>query len=72
MQDDEYEFFRSIFSDQVIVQRALAAKNLTHARAGCIVASYLKFLPLFLMIIPGMVARILFQGSQTVSLRNST
>ncbi|CAF2678404.1 unnamed protein product [Rotaria sp. Silwood2] len=47
-------------SDQVIVQRALAAKNLTHARAGCIVASYLKFLPLFLMIIPGMVARILF------------
>ncbi|CAF4876525.1 unnamed protein product [Rotaria sp. Silwood1] len=44
----------------VIVQRALAAKNLTHARAGCIVASYLKFLPLFLMIIPGMVARILF------------
>ncbi|CAF2951834.1 unnamed protein product [Rotaria sp. Silwood2] len=48
-------------SDQVIVQRALAAKNLTHARAGCIVASYLKFLPLFLMIIPGMVARILFQ-----------
>ncbi|CAF0903357.1 unnamed protein product [Adineta steineri] len=47
-------------SDQVIVQRAPAAKNLTHARAGCIVASYLKFLPLFLMIIPGMAARILF------------
>ena len=25
-------------SDQVIVQRALAAKNLTHAKAGCIFA----------------------------------
>ncbi|CAF4384286.1 unnamed protein product, partial [Rotaria sp. Silwood2] len=47
-------------SDQVLVQRALAAKNLTHAQAGCIVAGYLKFLPLFLMIVPGMVARILY------------
>ncbi|CAF1673683.1 unnamed protein product, partial [Rotaria sp. Silwood1] len=47
-------------SDQVLVQRALAAKNLIHAQAGCIVAGYLKFLPLFIMIIPGMVARILF------------
>lgn len=49
-------------SDQVIVQRALAAKNLTHAKAGCIVASFLKFLPLFLIIFPGMIARILFTG----------
>jgi uncharacterized sodium:solute symporter family permease YidK len=32
-------------SDQVIVQRVLAAKNLTHARAGCIMAGYLKILP---------------------------
>ena len=32
-------------NSQVIVQRALAAKNLTHARAGCIVAGYLKFFP---------------------------
>ena len=44
----------------MIVQRALAAKNLTHGRAGYIVASYLKFLPIFLMIIPGMAARLLF------------
>ncbi|CAF4197316.1 unnamed protein product, partial [Rotaria sordida] len=46
--------------DQVIVQRTLAAKNLTHARAGCLVAGMLKFLPLFLMVFPGMIARILF------------
>ncbi len=55
----------------MIVQRALAAKNLTHARAGCIVASYLKFLPLFLMVIPGMVARILFQDKIGCSTRET-
>ena len=32
-------------NSQVIVQRALAAKNLVHAKAGCILAGYLKFLP---------------------------
>jgi uncharacterized sodium:solute symporter family permease YidK len=37
-------------SDQVIVQRALAAKNLTHARAGCILAGYLKFFPVWIML----------------------
>jgi uncharacterized sodium:solute symporter family permease YidK len=29
-------------SDQVIVQRVLAAKNITHAKAGCIFSGYLK------------------------------
>jgi uncharacterized sodium:solute symporter family permease YidK len=42
------------------VQRALAAKNLTHAKAGCIFAGYLKLLPLFMIILPGMISRILF------------
>lgn len=32
------------------MQRALAAKNLTHARAGCILAGYLKFLPVLVFI----------------------
>lgn len=49
----------------MIVQRALAAKNLTHARAGCIFAGYLKFFPLFLMVFPGMMGRILFSGNFT-------
>ena len=40
-------------SDQVIVQRVLAAKNITHAKAGCIFAGYLKLLPLFMIIFPG-------------------
>ncbi|BFZ17588.1 hypothetical protein BsWGS_20627 [Bradybaena similaris] len=47
-------------SDQVIVQRALAAKNLSHAKAGCLLAAYLKFLPLWLIVFPGMIARVLY------------
>lgn len=47
-------------SDQVIVQRTLAAKNISHAKFGCIVAGYLKVLPLYLLVFPGMIARILF------------
>ncbi|CAL1529910.1 unnamed protein product [Lymnaea stagnalis] len=47
-------------SDQVIVQRALAAKNLSHAKAGCLLAGYLKFLPMWLIVFPGMIARVLY------------
>ncbi|XP_067660642.1 sodium/mannose cotransporter SLC5A10-like [Haliotis asinina] len=46
--------------DQVIVQRTLAAKSLSHAKAGVLFAGYLKFLPLFIMIFPGMISRALF------------
>ncbi|KAG2464615.1 SC5A2 protein, partial [Polypterus senegalus] len=47
-------------SDQVIVQRCLAAKNLTHVKAGCILCGYLKLLPMFLMVFPGMISRVLY------------
>ncbi|XP_042293915.1 sodium/myo-inositol cotransporter 2 isoform X1 [Sceloporus undulatus] len=47
-------------TDQVIVQRSLAAKNLSHAKGGALLASYLKILPLFMMVFPGMISRILF------------
>ncbi|GFO49601.1 sodium/glucose cotransporter 4 [Plakobranchus ocellatus] len=46
--------------DQVIVQRSLAAKNLSHAKAGSILAGYLKITPLFFMVFPGMISRALF------------
>lgn len=45
---------------QVIVQRTLASKNLSHAKAGCILASYIKIFPMFILILPGMAARVLF------------
>jgi SSS family solute:Na+ symporter len=43
-------------TDQYIVQRALAAPNEQQARRGTIFASYLKLLPVFIFIIPGMIA----------------
>ncbi|XP_033732423.1 sodium/glucose cotransporter 4-like [Pecten maximus] len=46
--------------DQVIVQRSLGAKNLSHAKGGSILAGYLKTLPLFLIVFPGMISRVLF------------
>uniref|UniRef100_A0A8C8VGE3 Sodium/glucose cotransporter 2 n=1 Tax=Pelusios castaneus TaxID=367368 RepID=A0A8C8VGE3_9SAUR len=48
-------------SDQVIVQRCLAGKSLTHVKAGCILCGYLKLLPMFLMVMPGMISRILYK-----------
>uniref|UniRef100_A0A8C4K7Z7 Sodium/mannose cotransporter SLC5A10 n=1 Tax=Dromaius novaehollandiae TaxID=8790 RepID=A0A8C4K7Z7_DRONO len=49
-------------TDQVIVQRSLSAKSLSHAKAGSILASYLKMLPLFIIIMPGMISRVLYPG----------
>lgn len=42
-------------TDQYIVQRALGAPNEREARRGSIFASYLKLLPVFIFIIPGMI-----------------
>lgn len=43
-------------TDQYIVQRVLAAKNLQEARRGAIFAGYLKLFPVFIFLIPGMIA----------------
>ncbi|XP_035006675.2 sodium/myo-inositol cotransporter [Hippoglossus stenolepis] len=47
-------------TDQVIVQRVLAAKNIAHAKGSTIMAGFLKILPMFIIVIPGMISRILF------------
>uniref|UniRef100_A0AAX7UUV1 Sodium/glucose cotransporter 2 n=1 Tax=Astatotilapia calliptera TaxID=8154 RepID=A0AAX7UUV1_ASTCA len=47
-------------TDQVIVQRCLAARSITDVKAGCIMCGYLKLLPMFLMVFPGMISRILY------------
>ncbi|PIK38246.1 putative sodium/glucose cotransporter 4 [Apostichopus japonicus] len=47
-------------TNQILVQRSLAAKNITHSKAGSIMAAYLKLLPMVLMVFPGMVSRALF------------
>ena len=43
-------------TDQYIVQRTLGAANLTEARRGTIAAAFFKLLPVFIFIIPGMIA----------------
>lgn len=47
-------------ADQVIVQRVLAAKNIAHAKGSTIMAGFLKILPMFIIVIPGMISRIFF------------
>jgi SSS family solute:Na+ symporter len=48
-------------TDQFIVQRVLAAPNTEEARKGAIFAGYLKLLPIFIFVIPGVVAYALTQ-----------
>ncbi|KAJ8032425.1 Sodium/glucose cotransporter 4 [Holothuria leucospilota] len=47
-------------SDQVIVQRALSAKNLSHGKGGTLFAGLCKITPLFFIVLPGMISRILY------------
>ncbi|XP_072015988.1 sodium/mannose cotransporter SLC5A10-like [Amphiura filiformis] len=47
-------------ADQVIVQRVLAAKDLSHGKGATVLASVFKISPMFLMVLPGMVSRILY------------
>uniref|UniRef100_A0A8C9T618 Solute carrier family 5 member 9 n=1 Tax=Scleropages formosus TaxID=113540 RepID=A0A8C9T618_SCLFO len=44
-------------TDQVIVQRSLSAKNLSHAKGGSVLGGYLKMLPMFFVVMPGMISR---------------
>lgn len=48
-------------TDQYIVQRTLAARNLTEARRGAIFGGFLKVLPVFIFLIPGIIGWCLHQ-----------
>uniref|UniRef100_A0A8B9PIU6 Solute carrier family 5 member 9 n=1 Tax=Apteryx owenii TaxID=8824 RepID=A0A8B9PIU6_APTOW len=47
-------------TDQVIVQRSLSAKNLSHAKGGSVLGGYLKIFPMFFIVMPGMISRSLY------------
>ena len=51
-------------TDQYIVQRTLAARNMKIARRGTIWGAYLKLTPVFLFIVPGMIAYALAKSGQ--------
>ena len=46
-------------TDQVIVQRVLTAKNIKEGRRGAIFGAFLKLMPVFLFLIPGVIALVL-------------
>ena len=48
-------------SDQTIVQRVLGAKSQNDAQLGPIFAGFLKILPVFILVLPGVIAYILFK-----------
>ncbi|MGH9836144.1 MAG: sodium:solute symporter family transporter, partial [Blastocatellia bacterium] len=55
-------------TDQYIVQRALGAHNEREARRGTIFASFLKLLPVFIFIIPGMISLALAKSGKVPAL----
>ena len=52
-------------TDQVIVQKTLAAKDMPNARGGTIFAAALKILPVFILVLPGLIAKALWPEEVT-------
>lgn len=48
-------------TEQTIVQRILGAKSQRHAQYGALFAGFLKILPVFFMVLPGVMAYVLFR-----------
>ena len=48
-------------ADQTIVQRVLGARSMKDAQVGPVFAGFIKILPVFLMVFPGVLAYVLFQ-----------
>lgn len=48
-------------SDQTIVQRVLGAKTQNDAQLGSLFAGFLKILPVFILVLPGVIAYVLFK-----------
>ncbi len=49
-------------TNQFMVQRVLSAKDLNHGRWGCLLAGALKLPVLFIMVLPGTMAIVLYPG----------
>ncbi len=51
-------------TDQYIVQRLLSAKSIDDARKGALFTAVLKILPIFILVLPGVFASVLFPESK--------
>lgn len=58
-------------TDQYIVQRILGAPNEQQARRGTIVAAFLKLLPVFIFIIPGMICFALAKSGKIAAIQQT-
>ncbi len=59
-------------TDQTIVQRVLGAKSEDHARVGALFAGFIKILPVFILVLPGLMCYVLvkqnaFDGAAPLS-----
>jgi SSS family solute:Na+ symporter len=57
-------------TDQYIVQRCLGARDETQARRGSIFAAFLKLLPVFIFIIPGLITFALAKSGKVEALQS--
>ncbi len=55
-------------TDQFIVQRVLSARDVSEAQRGALFAGFLKLLPLFIFVIPGVIAFALHQRGMLSSM----
>lgn len=56
----------SVFPWHIFVQRCLAGKNMSHVKAGCVLCGCLKLLPVFSIVMPGMISRVLLPGKSLI------
>jgi len=53
-------------ADQTIVQRVLGAKDENHARVGALFAGFIKILPVFIFVLPGLICLALINQGKIV------
>ena len=58
-------------NNQFMVQRVLGAKNVDHGRWGVLFAGLLKLPVIFLMVLPGTMARVLYPAAENLRLANN-
>lgn len=58
-------------ADQTIVQRVLGAKDENHARVGALFAGFIKILPVFIFVLPGIILVALINQGQFEALEDS-
>lgn len=59
-------------NNQFMVQRVLSSKNLNHGRWGALFAGFLKIPVVFIMVIPGTLAFLLYQNSTEINYLTSS